>query len=236
MSNTQIPYLSNELVLFEKAVRWKSYFSSFFKPYLKDNVLEVGAGIGGNILFLFSPQIKQYDCIEPDSKQASIIADKISSGKLPSNCKVENRILDKGDEQKYNAILYIDVIEHIEKDAQELQNAYNALVPGGMLCVLVPANPKDYSPFDKAIGHYRRYSRKMLLSTLPAGMEVVSCKYLDTLGAISSKVNKFFLKQASPTLNQILFWDRFLVPVSKMIDPLTGYSIGKSLILVAKKK
>lgn len=233
--NIEIPYLSNELILFEKAVNWKHYFGSFFKPYLQKNILEVGAGIGGNIPFLITPSINSYLCIEPDSGQADIIRKKIDDGLLPRICEVENGILSGTSCEQFDAILYIDVIEHIKNDTAELKKAYQALQIGGFLCILVPANPSDYSPFDKALGHYRRYSRKMLISALPAGMKVVKCRYLDSLGAVSSKVNKYFLKQTSPTERQIGFWDKILLPISKLIDPVFNYSMGKSLVLVAQK-
>jgi hypothetical protein len=33
-----------------------------------------------------------------------------------------------------------------------------------------------------------------------------------------------------PTLHQILFWDRFLIPVSRVADRLLGGSLGKSVL------
>ncbi len=39
-----ISYPGEELVLFQNALHWKRYFSSFIKPYIKKRVLEVGAG------------------------------------------------------------------------------------------------------------------------------------------------------------------------------------------------
>jgi hypothetical protein len=39
-----------------------------------------------------------------------------------------------------------------------------------------------------------------------------------------------------PTERQILTWDRLLVPVSHAIDPLFGYSIGKSVLGVWRRE
>jgi hypothetical protein len=39
-------YPGEELFLFENAVTWKNYFGSKIRPYIKGNILEVGAGIG----------------------------------------------------------------------------------------------------------------------------------------------------------------------------------------------
>jgi hypothetical protein len=41
-----------------------------------------------------------------------------------------------------------------------------------------------------------------------------------------------FLHQSAPTPGQTLFWDRYLVGASILIDPLTVFSVGKSIIAV----
>jgi hypothetical protein len=53
---------------------------------------------------------------------------------------------------------------------------------------------------------------------------------------LASTGNRLFLKQADPTLQQILFWDRFLVPVSRLLDPLTFHTIGKSVLAVWERE
>jgi hypothetical protein len=35
-----------------------------------------------------------------------------------------------------------------------------------------------------------------------------------------------------PTQGQILFWDRVLVPASRVIDPLLARSVGKSVVAI----
>lgn len=234
--NETIPYLSKELEIFENAVNWKKYFSAFFSPYIKGNVLEVGAGIGSNVNYLINPFVNTYTCLEPDPNQAEEITQKIKKGILPSICKVQNGILKSNIDIVYDSIVYIDVIEHIEDDATEVVKAVNALKNGGFLCILVPANPGDYSIFDKELGHFRRYDKQMLLKIMPSNVEVIACKYFDILGAVSSKINKFLLKQSYPNKKQVLFWDRMLIPISRVLDKLTCHKWGKSLLLVCKKK
>jgi SAM-dependent methyltransferase len=232
----EIPYVGNELELFRFAVNWKNYWSKQFRPYIKGNVLEVGAGIGTTTPYLINPDVTSLTLIEPDATQSNVIREKIKDGALPSYCTVQQGVLTNDVAEQYDTICYIDVIEHIEHDKDELLRASKALKKGGHLCVLVPANPSDYSPFDKAIGHYRRYNKKMLRDVVPPSLELQWLRYLDALGAFSSKVNKYILKQPYPSKNQILFWDRMLLPLSKLADTVTGFSIGKSLLLVAKKK
>jgi len=230
-----LEYCGEELELFQYALNWKNYFSSFFQPYIHGSVAEVGAGMGANIPYLINPSVTSYCCIEPDGRLSSMIAKKIASGELSKICKIKQGILPADSDNVFDTILYIDVLEHIEDDWGELKKAARALTPGGHLCILVPANPKDYTAFDKAIGHFRRYSKAMLLETVPESLQIEWCRYLDFFGSIASKANKLFLKQSQPSSKQILMWDKFIVPVSKIIDKPTGYKHGKSLLLVAKK-
>jgi hypothetical protein len=39
-----------------------------------------------------------------------------------------------------------------------------------------------------------------------------------------------------PTLPQILLWDRIMVPVSRLLDPLLAYRFGKSIIAVWRRR
>jgi hypothetical protein len=61
----------------------------------------------------------------------------------------------------------------------------------------------------------------------------LSCKkliYLDTVGLAASTANRLFLKSAMPSNSQIQTWDRLMVPLSRGIDPLLGYRVGKSVL------
>ena len=49
-------------------------------------------------------------------------------------------------------------------------------------------------------------------------------------------MNKYILRQSEPKYGQILFWDRIVIPLSKIIDKLVNYSFGKSLIGVWKNE
>jgi hypothetical protein len=47
---------------------------------------------------------------------------------------------------------------------------------------------------------------------------------------LASSGNRLLLKQSMPTLRQILFWDRYLVPVSRVSDRLVLHGFGKSIL------
>ncbi|HNW96932.1 MAG TPA: methyltransferase domain-containing protein [Bacteroidales bacterium] len=229
-------YKGKELGLFGKAINWKSYWSCKVKKYLGNKVLEVGAGMGNNVQFLVNEDILEYTCIEPDFELSEIIKKKIYNNELPSFCKSLNgTIQDLKEDQFFASILYFDVLEHIENDHEEIQKAALHLKPDGFLIILVPAHQYLYSPFDKQIGHYRRYNKQRLKKIIPDKWEVVEIKYMDSMGFLLSMVNHTFLKQKYPTQKQIIFWDKIVVPMSKIIDKVVFYKFGKSLLIIMKK-
>jgi hypothetical protein len=57
-------------------------------------------------------------------------------------------------------------------------------------------------------------------------------EYLDSAGLLASAMNRFILRQSAPTLRQILLWDRVMIPVSKVVDPLLRHRFGKSIMAV----
>lgn len=230
-------YIGKELEIFQHAKNWKNYYASLLKPFLKDNVLEVGAGIGSTTQILCDGNQKSWTCLEPDPELYDVLKKKLETNSALSNCKSVNgtlRNLYVG--KKFNAILYIDVIEHIENDLEELNMAKAFLEDLGHLIILTPAHPTLFSAFDKAVGHHRRYNKKMLVQTVPPELQLISLKYLDSVGVLASLLNKWILRQAYPTTGQIKFWDRCLVPVSKIADRLTTYGAGKTLLGIWQKR
>jgi hypothetical protein len=138
-------------------------------------------------------------------------------------------------ERSFDTIIYIDVLEHIEHDKEELALASKHLRPNGRLIVLSPAHQWLYSPFDKAIGHFRRYTKNSLRRLEPPGLVLQQLRCLDAVGMLASLANRLLLKKSLPALKDILFWDRWLVPCSEIIDPLFGFCVGKTIFAVWHK-
>jgi ubiquinone/menaquinone biosynthesis C-methylase UbiE len=231
-----IPYQGKELELFQHATVWKGYFGEKIKPYLNGSILEVGAGIGSTTMHLCNGIQDDWICLEPDPVLFQALQSRITQRELPSCCRAINGIAkDIPSGKKFNAILYIDVIEHIEDDRKELAEAADLLEPGGYLIVLVPAHQSVFSPFDKSIGHYRRYNKKMLREAAPSGLQIKKMFYLDSMGLMASVINKYLLKQNYPSLKQINLWDKTMVRVSKITDFIINYQTGKSLIGILQK-
>ena len=236
MTESDYTYVGSELELFAGATRWKSYLADQVAPFLGEEVLEVGAGLGGTTKRLCRGVERRWVCLEPDEGLAGRLSGAIDSGELPACCRVEVGTLERlAREPAFDTLLYIDVMEHIEDDAGELARAGEFLRPGGHVVVLSPAHQWLYSPFDKAIGHYRRYTKSTLRALTPTGLDLVRLSYLDTVGLIASAGNRLFLRSAMPNPSQIAVWDRYMVRLSRVVDPLIGYSAGKSVLGVWRK-
>jgi SAM-dependent methyltransferase len=66
----------------------------------------------------------------------------------------------------FDAVLLLDVIEHLDDEGPVLAAATERLKPGGLLLVTVPARPDLFSTFDAVQGHRRRYTREALQAVL----------------------------------------------------------------------
>jgi SAM-dependent methyltransferase len=230
-------YVGEELDLFSAATNWKGYFRSRLNPYLGSDVLEVGAGLGGTTRLLCRGTESRWVCLEPDPALAEQLKAEQARGTIPANCRVEVGTLETlGASAGFDTLLYIDVLEHIEDDAAEVIRAAERLAPGGHVIALSPAHQWLYSPFDKAIGHYRRYTKSTLAALTPPSLELVRLIYLDSVGLLASAGNRMLLKSSMPNKGQIALWDRVMVRVSKGLDPLLGYSVGKSVLGVWRKR
>jgi SAM-dependent methyltransferase len=226
-------YEGTELELFQAAVNWKAYWSDKVAPYVRGAALEVGAGLGANIANFRGKSDVQWTLLEPDRAMCEEMSGRARAGLLPPGTEVVCGMLgDLPAGRTYDSILYIDVLEHIEDDRAELERAAARLAPGGHLIVLSPAYQSVYSPFDKAIGHFRRYDRKGLLALTPPSLRPARSFYLDSLGLMLSAVNRFVARQSSPTPATIKVWDRTIVPLSRIADPLVGHGFGRSIVAV----
>ncbi len=226
----EFQYPGGELEVFAKAVRWKAYWASQIRPFLGASVLEVGAGLGAGTLLLRSEAQKRWVALEPDPRLADRARTNLA-GAMRHGCEVRVGTVGALDAtERFDSILYIDVLEHIEDDRTEAAQAAAHLTPGGHLVILAPAHQWLFSPFDSAIGHWRRYTAGSLEAAIPNNLTRVRLRYLDAVGVAASAANRLLLHQPAVTARQIRAWDRLMVPASRVLDPLLGFSVGKSVL------
>lgn len=210
---------------------------SRIERWIVGDVLEAGAGIGANTPFLTSSAVGRWVCMEPDQRLIDQLSENIgaSTNGVPHEI-VCGTLATLPQGQLFDTILYIDVLEHIEDDAGEIQLAAEHLCSGGHVIVLSPAHQWLYTPFDSEIGHFRRYNKASMRRLSTKELSLQSLFYLDACGIAASAANQALLRQSMPTREQIRLWDRRIIPLSRLVDPVLRYSIGKSIVGVWRKK
>ncbi|HST08836.1 MAG TPA: class I SAM-dependent methyltransferase [Terriglobales bacterium] len=101
---------------------------------------------------------------------------------------------------RYDAVLLLDVIEHIDDDTAFVRAALRHLRPGGMVAVNVPASMMLFSDYDRVVGHVRRYTRHGLRDLLEScGAEIQGIQSWGLLMTPLLLVRKALLRIAKRT-------------------------------------
>jgi SAM-dependent methyltransferase len=227
-------YAGKELPLFREANNFHDYYFRLFGPWIRGDVLEVGGGIGALTTLLLRNGAEHLTVCEPDPALASELQERFGDRAVVIRSGIHGVPRSIG---SFDTIAYIDVLEHIQDDVGEVAAAAARLKPGGSLVVAGPAHTFLYSAFDAAIGHYRRYDRVSIESLLrkSGSLEMVRFAYFDCLGVVLSLGNRWVNRQSLPSRRQLLFWDRVVLPLSRRLDSLLNYRVGKSFVAVATR-
>jgi SAM-dependent methyltransferase len=82
----------------------------------------------------------------------------------------------------FDAIVCLNVLEHIDKDEQALREIHRMLKPGGIAHIEVPSGPSCYDIYDEYLMHHRRYTmRELTGKARSAGFSVISGTHLGAL-------------------------------------------------------
>jgi len=224
-------YPQTALKRFDTANLWIKYIILQIKDYLKDNILEVGAGYG-SFTKSYINNFKDILLLDSDKNNIKSLIKKFNENKNIKVLKSEVRDL----KQNFNTIIYFNVLEHIEADILEIENSIQKLNIGGHLIILVPAHQKLYGKLDRAVGHYRRYNINFFKKNIFKNAQIVELKYLDIFGYFLYFLNKFFFKEETfPTKLKIFIWDKIFTPFTIVVDFLFRYKFGKNILCIYKK-
>lgn len=208
---------------------------SLFAPYLRGRVLEVGCGVG-----TFTARIADH-CpylIAIDSDSDALTYCRLHA---PYRASISYLNLDvrELDALPFNAIICMNVLEHIADDVGTVRHMLSLLAPGGVLFLLVPAHQWLFNSFDTAAGHVRRYTKKSMTQLLMvAAPRPYSFEqwYMNPVGALGYYAVYNLLGVAPATdgaARPIAWFDRYVVPVMRRIEG-RRMPFGLSLVTVVK--
>jgi SAM-dependent methyltransferase len=214
------------------AHNYRQWIFDLIEPALGPRVLEAGAGHGTFTELLAEGR-------------------SVTATDLSPRCvgELEERFANRSDVQvllcdlvgssefgPYDSAVLINVLEHIEDDGAALRELNAQLVPGGKLALWVPAHMKLYSDFDRAIGHYRRYSREELQQKLfDAGFVIDDIRYVNIVGSFAWWVLACNLRRAPTGKAGVKIFDRYFVPVLRRLERNRRLPAGQSVLALARK-
>ena len=225
---SKIKYDGYELEYFDSAYNFRNYQLSLIKKYLNGNLAEVGPG-KGEFFNYYKRYLKTINLIEPDKNLFNLLKKKHNKKSVKITNKTINNVKDK-----FESIIYFDVLEHIKDDLKEVQNAKKKLKDNGILIYSVPAFQIFYNEFDKSVGHFKRYNKKDFEKiSKKTNLKIIKLQYYDSFGLLLLILNKVFNFSSKNIKNKIKIWN-FFIPLSRFIDLVTFNKFGKSLICVFK--
>lgn len=148
---------------------------------------------------------------------------------------------------EFDVICALDVLEHVDEDAEAIEQIRLALHPGGGVVVSVPQHKWLWSAADEYGRHRRRYTRSSLLRLLESnGFETLratsSVSFLLPLVAMSrirhrhltDEYDPFRELSLPPTLNRILL--SVMSAERRLIQRGVSFPLGSSLLVVARRR
>lgn len=215
------------------AINYRKAVLTEFRPFLKGDVIEVGAGNGQFTEMLKTvPAIKKILSIEPHEPFCKQFKEKYPDIEL-----INGTINDVDKKTDWDAIVSVNVLEHIKHDDDELKTYFNFLkTRKGHLCLFTPARMEIYSKIDELFGHYRRYTKKTLRNKLEsAGFAIVRLHYFNFVGYFGWGFIFKILGKKKFNPHAVKTFDKFVLPPVHFIESkIVRPPIGQSLVAIAR--
>jgi len=217
---------TDNLEVMEAARRYNAFLCGLVADRARpgDRILDFGAG-AGTLARPLCATGWQVDCVEPDRA----LRDRLTAAGLNARAELPG--------ERYPLIYTFNVLEHIADDAGTVTALGERLAPGGCLLVYVPAFALLFTSMDARVGHLRRYRRRALTALVErAGLRLETAAYCDCLGFFATLLFKFAGNDRG-AINQraLIAYDRWVFPLSRLLDRAAGRWFGKNLLVVARR-
>lgn len=216
------------------AQRFNRWLFEQIKDSIGDRVLEIGSGVGSITQSLLSKKLVIASDIDP--RHLERLRNRFVEGDRLRIMHVDASRIDPEALGPYeiDTVIGLNVLEHVENDAEALSRIHRLLPSGGRIVLVVPALPSLYSSLDRSLAHYRRYNRDDLASKLRgAGFTIESLRYFNVPGIFGWWLNGRLLRRRILPGNQVRLFD-LLVPLFRLEGRLK-LPFGLSLVAVGRK-
>jgi SAM-dependent methyltransferase len=205
-------------------------------PWLGQHVLEVGCGIGTYTAEI-ADGIRTVIAVDMDPAFIQTATERLGQRRnVRLVCgDITRSVVSLADEETFDTVILLDVLEHIEDDIGVLTSLRSKLRPGGHVVVKVPAMNFLYSQMDLSLGHWRRYDKIELSAVIhSSGFDLVEVWRFNAFAILGWWWNGRVLKRTLPPPCQVALFNS-LVPVIRPLDRFARLMCGMSLIAIARR-
>lgn len=241
MSEPRVEYAGRDLEAMDLAENYREWIWETMRPFVGQDIVEVGAGTGGFSRLLLRSNPRSLSLVEPSEMFGSLERE-MASVETPTELRLYQTTFSAAldavtAERRPDTIIYVNVLEHVEDDERELKLIFEALVPGGHVCVFVPAMPLLYSRYDRRLGHFRRYRLAELTAKCEsAGFKISLARRMDIPGVLPWLIKYRVLRSMSMEPWAVRLYDRAVVPIAKRIENVLPPPVGKNILVIAGKE
>ena len=234
-------YAGKDLEAMSFAVNYHRWIIAIFEPYLGTKVVEVGAGTGSFSELLLEQRLESVSLVEPSTAMYEQLRCRLAELKPTQKVTSYNDIFERVAPQirlnaRPDSIIYVNVLEHVPDDVNELQVIWKTLDSGGRLFIFVPALRWLHGSMDRQLDHFRRYTRSELeRKCVAAGFKVLTSRYFDVLGIVPWWVKYKLLQSNKMEPGAVKFYDQMIVPIAKILESSVTPPLGKNVLLIAEK-
>ncbi len=215
-----------------EAPRYNRWMFDRLAHWVGRRVLEIGAGIGNMSHFLAERERVVLTDTEPyylDRLRARF-AGRPNVAVRPLRLPADDAALRA---ERFDTVVCLNVLEHIEDDRASLRSIRALLQPGGRLLLLVPALRVLYGTLDEALGHFRRYTPAELRAKFgEAGFHMRQLEYFNLAGVPGWWFTGSVLRRRLIPTGALKWYDA-LVPLFRL-ETLVPWRIGQSLIAIGE--
>ena len=206
------------------------------EPFLGKKILEIGSGIGTVSKYLVFKG-RNVTLSDINDKYIDYLNRRFIGNPRVNVIKIDAANFDaKSYDDKFDTIIGINILEHIENDLDTLKRLRGGLIENGRLLLLVPAHKILFGILDANLKHYRRYSKSELIKKIEnAGFIIEKIEYMNFLSAIGWFINFKMLKRGRMPIATILLIDK-IINFVMLIEKHIKFPFGLSLFAVARKK